>query len=638
METAPSSIQQILRQYWGHESFRPMQEDIIRSVLDKRDTLALLPTGGGKSVCFQVPALAMDGLCLVISPLIALMKDQVQNLQAKGIKAVAIYTGLHYREIDSLLDNCVYGAYKFLYISPERLSSEDFRVRLEKMKISLLVVDEAHCISQWGYDFRPSYLKIAEIREHLKDIPVIALTATATPEVADDLQEKLLFREKNVFRESFVRPNLIYVVRETTNKQRSLKEILEKVQGSAIVYARSRKKTNEIATYLNRHGIKADHYHAGLEFDERMKKQDQWLKNETRVICCTNAFGMGIDKPDVRIVVHYDVPESIEAYFQETGRAGRDGLKSYVVQLTEQGDVAELEKKVREGYPSVELVKETYELLCTFYRLAYNSGVNEGFDFDIRTLSEKCQLNPLITHSAIKILEQHELVYVTDNVYRPSEIKAVADKEVLHKFQVEHKSLEPLVKFILRTSDGVFGDYVPVEENAIATRLKIGVEEVIRQLKALNQHHIFSYKPRKERPQIVFLQNRIKKENLVLDLNLIKRQKAKHDERLKTVSQYLANKTSCRMRMLVKYFGEDIKQDCGVCDVCINRKKAPMSGERITTVAGLVERELKTAPVLAAELEKKLGLEGSELNKVIDLLNDSGKLKRNAKGEYCWVD
>ena len=632
------NIHQVLKQYWGFDTFRPLQEEIIHSVLQKKDTLALLPTGGGKSVCFQVPAMVTEGLCLVISPLIALMKDQVYNLNKKGIKAVAVYSGLSYRQIDTLLDSCVYGNNKFLYISPERLAMEDFQVRMEKMNISLLAIDEAHCISQWGYDFRPPYLKIAEVREKLKGFPLIALTATATPEVVEDIQAKLHFKTRNVFFKSFVRSNISYVVRQTANKNQSLLEILNKVNGSAILYVRNRRKTKEYSDYLNKHNIKSDFYHAGIEPNERSKKQENWIKNKTRIICCTNAFGMGIDKPDVRVVVHMDLADSIEAYFQEAGRAGRDEKKAYAVQLVDNNDVVELEKKITENFPSLEFIKDVYELLCVYCRLAYNDGLNQSFDFDIRDFSARNTLNSMKALNALKLLQQQELIYMTDSVYNLSQVKAVANKDVIYRFQTENKKYEPLIKFILRTSEGVFEDYVAIEEEVIASRLKISIDETIAQLKATDKFNIFKYDPRKEKPQIIFLQSRIKKEDLRLDAAFIKKRKESYEEKLKAVQFYVEEKDICRTKLLAKYFGENVKEDCGICDVCAAKKKQGLSTGEFTKIATRLENELRQSPLTLQQIKMKLDVEPSDLNRAIDFLMDQRKIIRTAESTLKWVE
>ncbi|MES2622115.1 MAG: ATP-dependent DNA helicase RecQ [Bacteroidota bacterium] len=631
------NIHQILKLYWGFDKFRPLQEEIIKSILTGNDTLALLPTGGGKSICFQLPALTMEGLCLVISPLIALMKDQVYNLNKKGIKAVAIYSGLPPRQIDTLLDNCVYGNIKFLYISPERLASKDFLVRMEKMKITLLAVDEAHCISQWGYDFRPPYLKIAEVRDKLKSVPVIALTATATPEVVEDIQEKLLFRKKNVLQKSFVRKNLSYVVRQSINKEKAMLDILTKVNGTAVVYIRNRKKTKQYSDFLNKQKIKADFYHAGLQPNERSRKQDEWINNKTRVICCTNAFGMGIDKPDVRIVIHMDLAESIEAYFQEAGRAGRDEKKAYAVQLIEPSDIVELDKKIKEGYLSIDFIKDVYDSLCIYLRLAYNSGIDQSFDFDLGLFSETYQLNPVKILSALKVLEQHELIYVTDAVYSLSQIKAKADKDVIARFIAENKNQEALVKFILRTSEGIFDDYVSIDEQTIAPRLKIKMSETVKQLQTLEKFGIFQYQPRKNKPQIIFLQNRIMKKDLRLDRSFIEKRKLDLEKRLKAVRYYVTENNCCRTRLLVKYFGETNTDDCGICDVCVARKKSGLSTEKFFQVVIEIEKELSNAPLALEQLNSKLKIKKEELKTAIDFLSDAGRIERNHKGEILLV-
>ena len=605
--------------------------------MNRQDTLALLPTGGGKSICFQVPAMAMEGICLVVSPLIALMKDQVQNLVQRGIKATAIYSGMNFRQVDATMDACVYGDYKFLYISPERLANEDFQVRMMKMNISLLAVDEAHCISQWGYDFRPPYMKIAEVREKLKDVPVIALTATATPDVVIDIQEKLLFKKPNVLRQSFVRKNLSYVVRPSSNKNQSLLDILEKVKGTAIIYARNRRKTKEFSDYLNKRGVKADYYHAGLDPNTRSEKQDNWIRNKTRVICSTNAFGMGIDKPDVRLVIHMDLADTLEAYFQEAGRAGRDEHKAYAVQLLDNSDLAKLDEKLEEGYPTIDFIKDVYQALCSYLRIAYHSGINNSYDFDLRAFSEQSKLNSLQAYSALKILEQQQFLFLTESIYSLSQVKATAGKDLIYKFQTEHKKYEALIKFILRTSEGVFMDFVPVEESTIASRLKISLEETIKQLQALHDMKIINYQPRKDKAQVIFLHNRVKREDLRLDLAFIKKRKENLEEKLKAVKFYVSEKDICRTRLLVKYFGEKTDEDCGICDVCTDRKKSTLSSRNFSEIAAALENELKQSPLSAQQLKTRLQLQDAELNKVIDFLTDAGKITWSAELNLTWV-
>lgn len=632
-----SHIHQILKQYWGFDAFRPLQEDIILSVLKGKDTLALLPTGGGKSVCFQVPALAMDGLCLVVSPLIALMKDQVYQLNKRGVKASAVYSGMSYRDTQTVLDNCTFGNYKFLYISPERLAADDFRLRLQKMKISLLAVDEAHCISQWGYDFRPPYLRIAEVREQLKNVPVLALTATATPKVVEDIQEKLQFKTRNVYRKSFVRSNLSYVVRHTINREQSLLDILAKVKGSGVVYVRNRRKTKDYADFLKKHGVKADFYHAGLQPEERSKKQDTWLEGKTRIICSTNAFGMGIDKPDVRIVVHMDLPDSPEAYFQEAGRAGRDEQKAYAVQLVDKADIKSLSEKLAEHYPEVSFIKEVYDELCKDFRVAYHSGLNESFDFDAANFSASRKWNPIQVISALKILEQQKFIYLTEGVYQASQVKAVASKDVLYKFQVEHKALEPLVKFILRTSEGVFEDYVRLDEESVAPRLKLPVAKVVEQLNTLNRLSMFSYQPRKNSPQVILLQARIRKEELRLDEKFIGERKAEYKERLEAMQKYVTEMNVCRTRLFVQYFGETTAQDCGICDVCVARKRAGLTPAEFAAMVQQVENVLQKQALTPHDLYQQLSLRKENLDTTIEYLLEAGRVAKTDEGNFKWA-
>ena len=606
-------------------------------MLAGKDTLALLPTGGGKSICFQVPAMAMDGICLVVSPLIALMKDQVMHLNKKGIKAAAIYTGMAYRQIDTLLDNCVYGNYKFLYISPERLATEDFRTRMQQMKICLLAVDEAHCISQWGFDFRPPYAKIAEVRDQLKGVPVIALTATATPKVVEDIQTQLHFKDGNVFSKSFVRSNLSYVVRQSTNKEQSVADILSKVKGSAIVYVRNRKKTKEFADALNKLRITSDFYHAGLEPKLRERKQDNWVHNKTRVIVCTNAFGMGIDKPDVRTVIHIDVPDTLEAYFQEAGRAGRDERKAYAVQLLDLSDIDSLKKKIKESLPSPEFIREVYNELGVYLRISYYSGMNHSYDIDLGDFATKNKWLTSKVLSALKTLQQQEIIYLTDGVYRQSQIRVAAAKDVLYKFQVENKRFDPIVKFILRSSEGVFEDYVFIDEQNMAGRLKITVNDAIQYLTKLDELGIFSYLPRKDKPQVIYLQNRLRKEELRLDIKAINARKEEYENRLKAVHNYITENDTCRTKLLVQYFGEKDNQDCGVCDVCLAKKKSGLTDEQFTKAVAEVEALLKAEPLGIDTLSMKLDLDGDNYNKVIDFLLDAGKLSRNKQKELVWV-
>ena len=470
---------EILKQYWGHDDFRPMQEEIITSVLQGHDTLALLPTGGGKSVCFQVPALAAEGICVVVSPLIALMKDQVENLKTKGIQAIAIVSGMGRREVDIALDNCIYGPIKFLYISPERLASDLVRERIRYMNVNLFAVDEAHCISQWGYDFRPSYLKIADLRELHPKVPVLALTATATAQVREDIQEKLLFKQPDVYQKSFERRNLRYVVQNTENKLKKLLDVANGIQGSGIVYVRSRKETFEIAKFYNENYIKADYYHAGLPIDERSAKQEAWKTNRTRIIVATNAFGMGIDKPDVRFVIHKDIPESLEAYYQEAGRGGRDEQRAYGVLLYNRTDRVKEEKKFQLSFPSVEEIKRIYHHLANYCQLAYEAGEGESFDLDLGEFCARHQLDAIKTLNALKFLEQDEYVSFNESVYLPSRFRFEVLNEELYNFQIQNPGWDAFIKTLLRSYGGSFENYVRLKEFDLARRTGLNTQQVI---------------------------------------------------------------------------------------------------------------------------------------------------------------
>lgn len=630
------SAHQILKQYWGYEKFRPLQEEIIQSVLQGHDTLALLPTGGGKSICFQVPALALDGLCLVVSPLIALMNDQVQNLQKKGIKAAALHSGLSLRDTDTLLDNCVYGAYKFLYVSPERLTNEMFRTRLAKMNVSLLAIDEAHCISQWGYDFRPPYLKIAEVRDILPKVPVIALTATATTAVVRDIQDKLCFKTSKVFQKSFVRSNLSYVVRKSADKHTAMLQVLHKVPGTAVVYVRNRRKTKEASAYLQKLGISADYYHAGLTNPERNAKQEAWVKNKIRVICCTNAFGMGIDKPDVRTVIHLDPCESLEAYFQEAGRAGRDEKKAYAVLLYDAADVLNLQAQIEKGYPSVEMVREVYEKLSIYFRIAMNHGTEAGpHIFDIGTFCDTYRFSPFAVMHALQILVQHELLLLSEDFRGSTKVKMIAAKETLFHFQQQNKNLEPLIKFILRTAEGVFEDDVAIDELGIATRLKVSVQELALQLQTLQRLQILRYTPRRETPTIQFLQNRVSAKELRLNSEWIQQRKQNFEQKLTSVKEYIENASLCRTRQLVRYFGETIANNCGVCDVCVAAKKANMSTMQFQQTVEQLTALLHAKSATVKELQSATEMKQEDFRLVMGYLADNGLIYKNQNDEWA---
>jgi ATP-dependent DNA helicase RecQ len=564
---------EILNKYWGHSTFRSSQEEIIDQVLAGNDTLALLPTGGGKSICYQVPAMAMPGLCIVISPLIALMRDQVENLNSRGIKAIAINSSMNKREIDVAMDNCVYGGYKFLYLSPERLNTDIFKARAPKMKVNLIAVDEAHCISQWGYDFRPGYLKIAELRDILPGVPVLALTATATKDVIKDIQDKLLFRKPNVISKSFERKNLAYVVQRQEDKLARLLKICNNIKGCGIVYVRNRRKTVETADYLKSHGISADYYHAGLPPAMRDKRQEAWMNNESRVIACTNAFGMGIDKPDVRFVVHLDLPDSLEAYFQEAGRAGRDGSKSFAVLLWNEHDKLELEENVKNSFPTIPEIKQTYQALANFYQLAIGSGFGQSFNFDISGFCDTYNLTQLTVFNSLKFLEREGYISLSDAFFQPSRVHFAHGKEDLYKFQVANKKYDEFIKLLLRSYTGTFEHYVKINETDIARRAGISREEVLQTLEYLNKLEVLSWVPQTELPQLLFTRERCDAKEINITPQNYSERKQKALERMGRMILYCTSDQRCRSRQLLAYFGESDTNDCGHCDVCLEQKQ-----------------------------------------------------------------
>ncbi|MFN4234772.1 MAG: ATP-dependent DNA helicase RecQ [Bacteroidia bacterium] len=630
-----SSIHQILKKYWGYDNFRPLQEDIIVSTLNKNDTLALLPTGGGKSICFQVPALAMEGLCLVVSPLIALMKDQVENLQKKGIRAIAITSAMSFREIDIALDNAIHGNFKFLYISPERLHNELFLARLSKMNVSLLAIDEAHCISQWGYDFRPSYLRIAEIREKLPNVPVLALTATATPEVVKDIQEKLHFKKENVLQKSFERKNLAYIVLYEEDKLNRLISICNKIPGTAVVYARNRKKTQEIALFLRKNNISADYYHAGLSALERNKKQEEWINNKTRIMVATNAFGMGIDKPDVRFVVHMDLPDNLEAYFQEAGRGGRDEKKAYGILLYSLNDRLELERNFENSFPTIEQIRNTYQAICNYFQLAIGAGEGISFDFDIHEVCTRYNLNPLTVFNSLKFLEREGYLATSESVYHSSKIHIKVNKEDLYKFEVANRVYEPIIKLLLRSYGGLFDYFVPINEQEIAQRLKTEKSIVVKQLEELKKLDILDYEASTDLPQITFLQERKDASKLHISPENYSLLKERAKKRMEWVLHYTESRHLCRSRILLSYFGEHNAQDCGQCDVCIEKKKSGLTQKQFDEIYNEIIQLLSTINVTPSDLKDKLSkFQESEYLKVLQFMIEQNMIKLNNEGKY----
>lgn len=583
---------EILKKYWGYDAFRPLQEDIVMSVINGHDTLALLPTGGGKSICFQVPAMMKEGICIVISPLIALMKDQVENLVKRGIPAAAIYSGMSKRMIDITLDNCVYGNTKFLYVSPERLTTDLFKARLQKMNVNLLAIDEAHCISQWGYDFRPPYLKIADLRQFLPNIPVLALTATATPQVVKDIQQKLAFKKENVLRKSFLRSNLSYSVLYEDAKFTKLVDILNKVPGTAVVYVRNRRKTKEIAEYLQKYRISATYYHAGLQNEERAIRQENWIKDKVRVMVATNAFGMGIDKPDVRVVVHMDTPESPEAYFQEAGRGGRDEKKAFAVLLYNEGDKQKANHELNETMPSIAEIKNVYNALGNYFQLAVGSGLNESYTFNLAEFCTQYNFNAVKTVKALNFLEQDEYIHVSEGVNNPSKVRIIAGKELLYKFQVEHKHFESIIKFLLRSYGGILEDFVKIDEKEIASKFKVKTEQIHKVLKHLDALEILEYEPRNNQPFIQYLKPRASGIDLYLNHELINERIKVFKEKLEAMIQYAGSRDKCRSNLLLEYFGEHREDRCGICDYCVGRNKIDLNDMELSHVSDMIKNHL----------------------------------------------
>ncbi|MDR1610414.1 MAG: RecQ family ATP-dependent DNA helicase [Candidatus Symbiothrix sp.] len=574
----------ILKEYWGYDEFRSLQEEIITSVYEGKDTLGLMPTGGGKSLTFQVPTMLMDGICLVVTPLIALMKDQVDNLKKRNVKAAYIHSGMSRQEILVTLDNCIFGNYKFLYVSPERLTNELFLAKLPHLNVCLLAIDESHCISQWGYDFRPSYLRIAELRNYLPDIPALALTATATPDVIDDIQEKLQFKEKNVFKKSFERENLAYVIRETDDKLYEIIHILSKVQGCSIVYVRNRSRTKEIAQELQRQNIRADFFHAGLTSDEKIRKQNEWKNGQCRVIVCTNAFGMGIDKPDVRLVIHFELPSSIEEYFQEAGRAGRDGEKAYAIALFSRRDVVQLKKRIKDEFPEKEFIKDVYEKLAYFFQIAINTGIDTGHNFHIDKFCAAYHYNIKHVHSALKILDLAGYISYVEDTDKQSKLMFTVERDELYRFSGSSEAVENLIQVVLRSYTGLFADYVHINETLLAQRTDMDSLQVYDSLKMLSAQRIIHYIPAQKVPTIYYNRNREDIKYLSISQSVYEQRRDKLVNRIEHVIEYGSSETQCRSRMLLRYFGEKDAKDCGKCDVCVEKKRREKSDSSMKTL------------------------------------------------------
>ncbi|MBX7182218.1 MAG: RecQ family ATP-dependent DNA helicase [Bacteroidia bacterium] len=587
----------ILKQYWGHDGFRPMQEEIIRSVLDGRDTIALLPTGGGKSICYQVPGLALGGLTLVISPLVALMKDQVDTLQKMGIKAVFISSVMSYREIDIALDNCAYGKVKFLYVSPERLKTELFLARVKKMNVKLVAIDEAHCISQWGYDFRPPYLQIAELRSHLPKVPFMALTATATPEVIKDIGERLEMKNPQIFQKSFDRPNLSYLFLKESDKENRLTSIFKKSSGTGIVYTRNRRLTVEVANLLKHQSISADFYHAGLEPEIRNQKQQDWIANKTRVIVCTNAFGMGIDKPDVRTVVHFQPPDCIEAYFQEAGRGGRDGKPAYGVLLYDERDIEDLEFQLKNAFPEKSEIRTVYQALVNYFQLAVGSGKDDFLEFDLLDFCKTYNLNHLKSLKCLDLLAKNDYIFLTDSVFMPSRLMFKVDKNELYSYQLKYPRLDGILKTILRSYSGIFDEFVVIREKDIAFRAKTSVEKLIKDLENLHKQEILVYVPQSSLPKINFPHGVVLAKDLFFDSETFEKRKKQVEIRNQAFIDLLIDDEGCRTQRMLRYFGEADAKPCGRCDVCLQKVKKDLSTKDLLKLESLVLDWVKEKPI-----------------------------------------
>lgn len=619
-------IHEVLERYWGYSSFRPLQEEIIRSILSGKDTLGLMPTGGGKSITFQVPAMIMEGLCIVITPLIALMKDQVDSLRAQGIKATTVYSGMTADEINKHFDNCIYGDYKFLYISPERLHTELFKRKLPLMKTCMLVVDESHCISQWGYDFRPAYLHIADIRKALpEDVPALALTATATPDVVNDIQEKLLFRKKNVLKKSFVRENLAYIVRNTENKTDELIHILRRVEGSAIVYVRNRKHTQDIALTLQQEGFSAHFFHAGLNRDEKTARQDAWKKGTCRIIVSTNAFGMGIDKPDVRLVIHMDMPNSLEEYFQEAGRAGRDGEKAYATALCSSGETSRLKKRMTDEYPDRPFILRVYEAAGNYFQIAVGFGAFLTHDFSLPHFCRVFHFSATQVHNALKILELAGYIEYMEDPDSTSRLLFLINRDELYRMDFD-KLTDDVIQVILRSYTGLFADYAFIDESLIATRVHATREAVYSSLVMLSKMRVIHYIPRKKMPQIIFTRNREELRHVAIPRSAFEDRRERTRERVGKVIEYITENSHCRTRMLLRYFGEKWEKDCCICDVCLRKNHTGLRNWELDTVReALVKYLEKNTSGDLHQLAGELPLDGEKNRQAIRFLLNNDK-------------
>ncbi|MEZ4942579.1 MAG: ATP-dependent DNA helicase RecQ [Saprospiraceae bacterium] len=622
----------ILTQFWGYPAFRPLQQTIIQSVLDNEDCLALLPTGGGKSICYQVPALCREGLCLVISPLIALMKDQVHQLRQRNIPAAAIYAGMSRREVDIIFENACNGAYKLLYLSPERLQTELARERIKRMQVNLIAVDEAHCVSQWGYDFRPPYLEIGTFRQQLPGVPLLALTATATPEVTKDIQDKLEFKAPKIHQQSFARPNLSYSVLYESNKQEKLLDILKSVPGSGLIYLSSRGETKKTADFLRKHRIAADFYHAGLSMEVRSQKQSDWMLGKTRIMACTNAFGMGIDKPDVRLVVHLALPESLEAYFQEAGRGGRDGKKSYAVLLYAPGDADKLRYNLKRNYPDAALIRNVYQALGSYTQLATGAGAGAGFPLDFLHFCQTYNLEHGPAHAALRLLEQDGWLTLSDPEGSMPRVFIAATREALYDYQLRNKQADLITKFLLRAHPGIQREFMEISIGTVARYTQLAPDVVVKTLEIAHKEGVIVFQPARHEPYVTFLKDRVVLENLEIDFVRLKFRKKRAAARIDQAIRY-AETLHCRSRQLLTYFGETDAEPCGICDVCTGRNRSEVPEDLFIVLERKISAVLKKEALPAAEVLKAFSERRQEqVARVIGYLLDEGKLIENEDG------
>jgi ATP-dependent DNA helicase RecQ len=630
-----SEFKAILTRYWGYSSFRPLQEEIIHSVASGEDTLGLMPTGGGKSITFQVYSLSRPGICLIVTPLISLMKDQVENLQRKGIRALAIHSGMTTQEIRLTFDSAAWGDYKFLYISPERITTDRFRERLPQMNVNLIVVDEAHCISQWGYDFRPSYLHIRDLRDLLPTVPVLALTATATPEVAKDIQKQLNFRKENILRTSFYRNNLSYLVREREDKMQYLLQSVQKAEGSGIVYVRSRKATREVTDFLKKNKISTDYYHAGLSASERSRKQEEWKQGRTRVIVATNAFGMGIDKPDVRFVIHIGPPDSPEAYFQEAGRAGRDGKKAYAVLISAPSDQLALKKRIEKAFPPVDVIKRVYLALCNSLQLAVGYGKDQIFDLNIGDFAGSFNLPVNTVLNSLKILQREGYLELTEELDNPSRLHFIVGRDDLYRFQVANATFDGFIKLLLRSYSGLFTNYVGIDEDLLAQRANVPVETVYRFLNLLNTNKIIHYIPRKKTPFVIFTKERLDPDRVKISKENYTDRKKDFQKRTEAMIYYMTEKLKCRSRLLLEYFGETDSIRCGKCDICMAQNELGLSQLEFDHISNMIKQYLQE-PCFFEELIFRIDRNEDEIIQVVRWLIDSGKIIHRIDNRLEW--